>query len=378
MNPRDAEAAAQIEEGLVRRVRAALLGVALNVQCVFALPRILTELELYQPLWSHAVVFCLLLAVAGVGAYHVLVGRRPSRTSRVLGVGATFAASLLTTTSLTPADVMNTEHWTFGVVGWYCLVLLFGEPLRILVAVFGVHFVLAAAPLVLSGLPDIQMVAPKAISAVSVYGFQLTVGMFAYTVRKIANKAAQAAAEEERSRTQKAVAESAHRYREERFLGLLDTTIPLLRAIADGELDPSDPDAQRRCAVESARLRRLQAENDDVPDPLAHELEAGLGVADRRGVTAQLEITGDPVEVPKVVRRELVDPVLAVLSATRDSARVTLLRTPEQVRVSIVSDAAGAPPIDSCAEHVRVEEITLEKEWWVQTVWNRHDASPSQ
>jgi hypothetical protein len=377
MLPHDVDTASRIEEGLVRRVRAALLGVALIVQCGFALPQMFLRPELYRPLAVHGAVFCVLLGVAGLSAYHVLAGRAPSTRIRALGLGMTFLASLLGATTLGPGDVLNAEHWVYGVVGWYCLLLLFGEKWTSLAAVLGAHFLLAVGPLALNALPPARILASMGIRAVSVYGFQLAVGRFAYTVRNIATAAARAAASEERVETERAIAETVHNDREERLLGLLDTTIPLLRALAEGGLDPSDTATQRRCAVEAARLRRLQAEGDDVADPLAHELDAGITVAQRRGVTAQLEVSGPPAQVPREIRRELADPVLSVLSASRSRARVTVAHLPGQVRVSIVGDAPGPRSAGRQTGSVRVEEISLDGEFWLESVWNTDDPSPS-
>jgi hypothetical protein len=47
----------------------------------------------------------------------------------------------------------------------------------------------------------------------------------------------------------------------------------------------------------ATQLRRLFAENDDVPDPLVHELSACIDVAERRGLAVSLAVSGETVLV---------------------------------------------------------------------------------
>ncbi|MEU4743259.1 hypothetical protein AB0G02_22745, partial [Actinosynnema sp. NPDC023658] len=65
-------------------------------------------------------------------------------------------------------------------------------------------------------------------------------------------------------------------------------------------------------------------------------------VAERRGVVVSFAVSGAPVAVPADVRRELTGPVAQALSAARERARVSLLRTEGDVRVAVVADAGVA------------------------------------
>lgn len=114
---------------------------------------------------------------------------------------------------------------------------------------------------------------------------------------------------------------------------------PLLRGLAERQLDPGDPVVRQRAAVEAARLRRLFVETDDTPHPLLHELRACADVAERRGVRVALLSYGDLPELPASVRRELADGALLVLAAAATRARVTVVTSPEEVVVSVVADA---------------------------------------
>lgn len=91
----------------------------------------------------------------------------------------------------------------------------------------------------------------------------------------------------------------------------------------------------------------LFAENDDVPDPLVHELTACVDVAEQRGLTVSLAVSGETLPVPTTARRELTAPVITALSTARSTARVSLLRTDEEVRVAVVADARISDAITS-------------------------------
>jgi hypothetical protein len=361
-------ASQRIERSLVRGIRTALLGVALLVLCVIALPQPLLYPQRYDPLALHSIAFVVLLTVGAVGLWREVRALPLSAGFRWAGFAATVVAAVVNGFTLDSTDVLQGEHWTFGVCGWFCVYLLFGARLRALAAALGVHLVVAAGQIVVHGLPPRAVAAALAISVVNVYGFQLAVGAFASVLRGTAESAAVAAAADEELRTREAVAESLHRDHEDRLRSLLATTVPLLRGLADRTLDPGDPVTVRRCAVEAARMRRLHVASDEVADSLVHELAAILDVADRRGITAQLEVSGTPRTVPEESRRDLLDPLSVVLSAARTAARLTVAYTSTAVRVSIVADGPETvvPPTGTT---VRVQRVDAPGTVWVETTW---------
>jgi hypothetical protein len=172
-------------------------------------------------------------------------------------------------------------------------------------------------------------------------------------------------AERDRLITRVMSAEQWEREQRTVFAGQLGVTLPLLADLADGVLDPRDDDARRRCSVAATQLRRLFAENDEVPDPLVHEVTACADEAERRGVEVSLAVSGAAVAVPSDVRRELTSPVVATLAAAQSYARVSVLRTHEDVRVAVMADVgtnaitAASPLVeidcDTYGEYVRME-----------------------
>ncbi|MCI4062297.1 hypothetical protein MRQ36_06870 [Micromonospora sp. R77] len=151
----------------------------------------------------------------------------------------------------------------------------------------------------------------------------------------------------------------------------------VLAALAAGEADPADPEVRRRCVLAAARLRRLIAESDDVPDPLLHELRAAADVAERKGVPVELVAVGVPPDLPVEVRRRLVDPLVAALADARDRARLTVVARPDEVVVGLVTPDHDGPeatgPPGGTAQHGPVE-LLQERDGeirWTQTRWRR-------
>jgi hypothetical protein len=161
------------------------------------------------------------------------------------------------------------------------------------------------------------------------------------------------------------VAEHLHRDRRERYAGL--DTVPLLTGLAAGVLDAADERVRTRCAVEAGRMRRLFAEQDEVPDPLLHELRACVDAAERRGVTVYLGSCGRRPDVPLRVRRALTEPVLAVLATARSYTRVTVVGSPVSVTVHAVADGDG-PELPRSGE-VTVSTLAMAGRHWVEATW---------
>jgi hypothetical protein len=159
-----------------------------------------------------------------------------------------------------------------------------------------------------------------------------------HVLTRSAEQAAEAKVDWQSAATRTALAEQWELDLRVTFAGQLGATIPLLANLADGTLDPSDEATRQSCALSATQLRRLFAENDDAPDPLVHEVTACVDLAERRGLLVSLAICGEPTPVPPDVRRELTDPLMVALSRAQARARVSLLRTSEEVRVAVVAD----------------------------------------
>lgn len=355
----------QIRARLLLGLRIALLVVALGVQFAFCLAQLTGYSGVYYALWPEVLAFGLLLMIGGVEAWSVISGRTWPEWWRWTALGVVGLASVLGTAAVPPEDLFRTAHWSFGLIGWYGVLLLFDRPVKHLVWFFaGCVVVTSTAPFV-HGTPSRAAVAMMITLSISVYGYQLAVGLLGQRLQAVATTVERAADEAEKLRTDQVIAERTHQDHRERYSALRDTTVPLLAGLADGDLDPSDEGVRERCALEATRLRRLLAEGGDRGDPLLHEISSCVDLIERHGVPVELAVRGRPMPLDREVRRAMIEPLLVVLSQVRRQARVTVLRTDEQVSVSVLGDASDTEAIRSASRHVEVSKLVNGEKLWV-------------
>lgn len=325
------------DHAVLLAVRRALVVVVFGNQVGLTLPSLVGH-----PHGTAAwIAYALLTSVLAVVSGHVAVGAAGLRrgvaaclTAVVLAASALAAVALPAEASFGPAD------WAFGLIGWYLLLVLLEWP-RVMVAVLAAHLCFSLAWFAHAGDGDVGNAGVVVLSGTS---FQLGVLVMARVVLRDARLAAAAAAEREAARTREELMRQREQDLRAGFEGQLGAWLPLLADLADGVVSCGDEATRLRCSVAAVQLRRLFAENDDVPDPLLHELTTCVDVAERRGVVVSLAVSGTAVEVPTEVRRELVAPMARALAVAGGRAKVSLLRTGAEVRVAVVADAPAAPP----------------------------------
>ncbi|WP_410636454.1 hypothetical protein [Amycolatopsis sp. cmx-4-83] len=350
---------------LAAAIRIVLLGVTAVIQPGLGLAPLLRHQSAYRPPLAADLAFLVLAGVTVTCAWWVLRRKPLPLAVSVVGTLVVLAASSVATAALPPDSFFREPHWSFGLVGWHLLVLL-ADRLPALLTALALHVGASVAQFLVAGPVARTEFGDAAIVLFGVTVFQVAVaGLFGLLDRR-SNEAAAAAAERDRLATRAAVAAQAGEALRTGFAEQLGATLPLLAGLADGTVDPRTAEARARCGLAAAQLRRLFAENDDVPDPLVHEVTACLDVAERRGVAVALAVSGDPVDVPAPARRELTGPVLTALAAARTRARVSVLRTPELVRVAVVADGtsefsgSAAVPV---ASHSRDGQTWMEARW---------------
>ena len=339
-------------------MRIALLGVVCGVQFGLCLPRLTGHGN--QLDW---VAFCVLALVAATAGVWVVARKPLPGTMTALGAVVSLAAA----TAAVPDDGrFGASDWTFGLVGWHLLLLLL-DRVPWLLAALATHMAVCAGQFVHVGVPTRSEVGAAGIVALGTVSVQLAVVVITRMLVRSTGEAMAVAAERDRLTARVLHAEQQRTL----FAGQLGATLPLLADLADGVLDPRDAGTRRRCALAATQLRRLFAENDDVPDPLVHEVTACVDVAERRGVDVSLAVSGAAVAVPPEVRRELTGPVVATLSVARVRARVSVLRTEEDVRVAVVADA-GAAVVTTSTAQVEVECGTYGEYLRTEARWRRN------
>ena len=353
---------------ILRGLRLAVVAITLAVLCGLSLPMLLVHMDVYRPAWLQLAAFTAFVVIAcgfGVLAWLEIT---PGRWRWPLA-GLVLLISIAATAAVPAPHLIGQAHWSFGPLGWLAVLLTLDLGVRPLAALLVTHYLVTSAQLAIAGQTDRATLVGMAVQTVIVWGFQLAVGHAATLMRRIAVDAARIAEQEEKLRTEEAVAERLHAEQRLRYTALATTTAPLLAGLATGALNPEDERVRRSCALEAARMRRLFAEGDDVPDPLVHQLQACIDLVERNGITVSLAVRGERPVLSKQVRRALTEPVLAVLVATVRSARVTVAGWPDRVSVSVVSDAL--PTELSTVECPGVATTTMEAEGrvWVEVTW---------
>ncbi|WP_447002631.1 hypothetical protein ACRAKI_23310 [Saccharothrix isguenensis] len=321
-------------------MRIALLSIVGVVQFGLCLGPLVGHAPQYRPEWVAVAAFTALAAVtATCGAW--VVRRKPlPPVVAVVGTVVVLVASVGVAAALPPDGFFHPPHWSFGLVGWHLMLLLL-DRVAVLLTALAAHMAASVAQFLVAGMPERTEVGAAGAVALGTVSVQLAVLMITELLRRSTRQAMEVAAERDRMVTRVAMAEQWEQGQRDIFAGQLGVTLPLLADMADGVLDPRDDETRRRSALAATQLRRLFAENDDVPDPLVHEVAACVDVAERRGVEVSLAVSGTSTPVPADVRRELTGPVVTALSAARARARVSVLRTDEEVRVAVVTDAAA-------------------------------------
>ncbi|MFC9254682.1 histidine kinase [Amycolatopsis thailandensis] len=315
---------------------------------------------------ASRVAFTTLAAVLVVAAWWVLRWKPVPWPVALPGAVVVLAASATATWALPPDRLFGDGDWASGLAGWHLLVLLLDRPTLAMAAlVFQMTLTFlrqGAAP------TDRGEIGSAVIVGLSVLAFQAATLTLIRVVNRRAGEAAEASAERDRQAHRKALAEQREADQRSRFAGQLGATLPLLAGLADRTLDPRDEIVRQRCTLAATQLRRLFAENDDVPDPLVHEVSACVDLAERRGVTVTLAVSGEPAPVPTGIRRELTGPLMIALVAARSQARVSVLRTGDEIRVAAITDGEpGATANGSGA--VDVEWHALGERSWMEAKW---------
>ncbi|MGW8644887.1 hypothetical protein [Micromonospora chalcea] len=313
----------------------------------------------------------LVTALIGVGAGVLLLrGELPPARS--------LAAALLVVDAAVVAGagerfLFSTANWVWGGLAWFFLLALWRRPVRWLLVMLAAHGAIAVTAVVLYGATasaDLSR-ATMYVYGTSTLPVAVFVGAAALTAQARARAATAAAALAVAA--EREAAERARTERQERLALVSGTAEEVLAELASGDADPADPAVRRRAVLAAARLRRLIAESDDVPDALLHELRAAADLAERNGLPIDLVAVGTPPELPVEIRRGLADPLTAGLAAAEGWARLTVVAGPDEVVVSLVTPdhdgpdettTGGGGPVEHL--HERDGEIR-----WTQTRWRR-------
>ncbi|MGW3788950.1 hypothetical protein ACWD5Z_30525 [Micromonospora chokoriensis] len=273
-------------------------------------------------------------------------------------------------------QLFTAANWVWGTLGWFFVLAVWGRRVVGLIALLSTHAVIALVAVLGHGADPTDV----ARYVMYVYGtFSLPVAVFvgSTAIVALARERAAVSAADHALAAERDAAERGRRDRRDRLALVSSAAGRVLGELASGKADPNDPEVQRRSVLAAARLRRLIAESDDVPDPLLHELRAAADLAERNGLPIDLVTIGNPPPLPVEIRRRLADPLTATLADAHGWARLTVVSGPNEVVVSLVTpdregpEATGPPLAEhdgGPVEHLYERDGDIR---WAQTRWRR-------
>jgi hypothetical protein len=284
------------------------------------------------------------LAVLGAAAWLV-----PRLRAGGLAPGETAAAIVIAVAAVLAVGAAHRAHGPQGTVDlailgtvWLLVLVVMSHPARVWIPAALLVFAANGAPLVWD-----QGLNPLSLSELMAGGYIVAAVLIAFAALRPAlavhvSMAARQASLASRSAAERAAAAAIQQERQGRLAVLEKEALPLLRAIADGTLDPAQEAVRQVCARQAAALRHSLA-GDLTGDltggaPQASELMAGLEPELRAAAARQVHLTvqliGDPGTPPPPVARALratFDAVLSVLPPQR--AMLTVLAPGDDVEL---------------------------------------------
>lgn len=310
----------------------------------------------------------LAMAVA-IAAGSVLVLRGAPGWCPAWAVAVTALAASTAAAAASPAGQMLAVNWAWGSAGWTGVLVLLRRRFAELAGFLAAEALAILGVQMHDGLHRTELAGFLAVLAWST-GAQVAVAAGVRALDAAAGQAAAAARSEHAARERAAIAETIQAARHARWLALQESAAPLVAELAAGTADPGDAQVRIRCAVAAARLRRLLAEGDEVPGSLVHELHASADVAERRGVAVEIETAGPLPQVPAPARRVITDAAIAILTAARSRARITLAAVAAGVAVSFVADIGAVVLLPAAGEGVAIEQQEDGGMLWAEARWN--------
>ena len=321
----------------------------------------------YASFGFQCAMWLAMAAAVAVGSILVLRGT-PGWRSAWAVVLIPLAASTAAAAA-SPAGQMLAVNWAWGSAGWIGVLVLHRRRLSELTWFLAAEAAAIFAVQAYDGLDRTDAAAFLALLAWST-GAQIAIAGAVRALDAAADRAAAAAQSEDAARERAATAEIIRAARHARWLALQESTVPLVAELASGAADPGDPQLRVRCAVQAARLRRLMAEGDELPGSLLHELHASADAAELRGIAVEIQTAGTLPTVPGPARRVITDAAIAILTAARSQARITLATVTAGIAVSFVADTGSAVVLPAAAQGVDFEHQQDDGMHWAEARWN--------
>ncbi|GAA0254058.1 hypothetical protein GCM10009539_44070 [Cryptosporangium japonicum] len=311
---------------------------------------LITRPDAFDPFWLE------LTAWLAIGLVVLAVALRgPTRPLPVpVNLAAqlvVFAAAVAGFAAMDGVDQIA-ANWITGDIGWPLALLALHRPVAEYLAWSAAVVALSVGVVLVETGPDTGAVTRIVTALLCALVLQLAAVVAFGLVRR--NGALAEAGVREAGRIRETrdalVAVADDRRRWQRELG--ESLRPLVGALADGTLDPADPDVRARCAIEASRLRAMLSELTETGEHSMwrRDMVSSLsGAAADRSATIEARIAPDFGDVPEPVRAELVAAVLAILRLTSPGEAVVTLS-------GCVRDASATVLLPVASERPAVKE----------------------
>lgn len=328
------------EKGLTRLITA----LAVIVPCI-ALAHVLANAGDYR---QPATAIVIWLAVAGVGAWLVrrlrAGGLSPAETATAIAVAVAAVAAI------------GLAHRSRGASGSVDLAVLGTVWLLVLVAMSHSARVWVPAALLVFAVQGGLLIHAAglnspSLSRLAAAGYIVATVLAAFAALRPAldaraDAAARQSAMVNNAATERAATAVIRQERRGRLAMLERDALPLLRGIAEGTLDPADPDVRRECARQAEALRRSLAGTGTSGDLVAG-LQPALRAAAARALPVTVQVVGDPGAPPPPVARAVAAAVGAVLGGLApQQAMLTVIAAEEDTELYLTFGARPEPMPD--------------------------------
>lgn len=238
-------------------------------------------------------------------------------------------------------------------IAWLLAMLAVASPVWVWIpgtlAVFAVHTVLLVSVQGANRLSLTQLEAAAYITATVLFAFAALRPTLAVQARVSAHRALLTS----RSEAEHAAADAVQDDRQDRLALLELDVLPLLRAIADGGLDPAVDGVREQCAEYAAALRHSLTDRTPRAEVLLSGLEPVLRAANARGLRADVRVIGDPgIPSPEVAGAVLATVQAVVSALPPHQVQLTVLVPGEDIEL-FVTFAEPLPVIPDVARFGR-------------------------
>ncbi len=297
-----------------------------------------------------------------------------------VAVAVAAAAVLLVGSERLRHGATGSVDWSVVGTGWLLALVAVSRPAWEWVggalAVFAIHAAVAVRVFGTQPLGLARLAVTAYTLAVILVAFAAVRPMFRASARIAARRARLAS----RSAAEHAAALAISQDRSRRLAVLEAQALPLLRAIADGSLDPTAAAVQEQCAQRAAVLRRALADRAGTGVQLLTALEPLLRAAGDRGLLVETQVIGDPgypgpqvigattAAVAHTLRALPPQPVLLTVLATVDEVELYLIfrRPSHPAAPPGVSLPPAPPPVRHWQAKVDIDDAgggCLEVRW---------------